>query len=116
MTKIAANPAADFRATALELRTAAAPNKGFAMICAENFVVVTDFGALRFSTERNAEGKLVATSTGFGLPHLTNRFAREDAETLAKVCNGRAMFWRDACNEAAAEYERMADMFEGLAA
>jgi hypothetical protein len=93
-TETAATLIADFSAAADEIEAILAPS-ACATIASHNWIVVDDFGPLRFTL--TPEGKRHrATCTGHGRAHRVNRFTREDAERLALACNARAEFWRDA--------------------
>jgi hypothetical protein len=99
-SETAATLIADFRAALDEIEAILAPS-GCATIAAQNWIVVDDFGPLRF-TLAPEDNKHRATCTGHGRAHRVNRFAREDAERLAQACDARAMFWRDAAEAEAA--------------
>jgi hypothetical protein len=99
-TETAATLIADFRKALAEIEAVLAPGP-CATIAAQNWIVVDDFGPLRFTL--TPEGKRHrATCTGHGRAHKVNRFTREDAERLAQACDARAVFWRDAAEAEAA--------------
>ena len=91
---------AEFRATADEIDAALAP-AGCTIVTAQNWIVIDDFGPLTFTLTPEGR-KHRATCTGHGRAHRVNRFARQDAERLARACNARAAFWADAAREEAA--------------
>ncbi|MGS4947787.1 hypothetical protein ACVDG3_20110 [Meridianimarinicoccus sp. RP-17] len=99
-TQTAATLIADFSAALAEIEAILAPS-GCATIASHNWIVVDDFGPLRFTLTPEG-GKHRATCTGHGRAHRVNRFTREDAERLAQACNARAMFWREAAEAEAA--------------
>jgi hypothetical protein len=85
---------ADFRTALAEIEAIRAPS-GCAMVAAQNWIVVDDFGPMTFTLTPEG-GKHRATCTGHGHAHKVNRFTRDDAERLAQACSARAVFWRDA--------------------
>jgi hypothetical protein len=104
MTTHAATLIANFRAAAAEIESLLAPS-ACATIAAQNWIVLDDFGALTFTL--SPEGKKHrATCTGHGRAHKVNRFTKADAERLARACNARAAFWRDAARAEAATLRR----------
>lgn len=99
-TETAATLITDFRAALAEIEAILAPS-GCATIAAQNWIVVDDFGPMTFTL--TPEGKRHrATCTGHGRAHRVNRFTRDDAERLARACDARAVFWRDAAEAEAA--------------
>ena len=99
-TETVATLIADFRAALTEIEAILAQS-GCATVAAQNWILVDDFGPLRFTL--TPEGKRHrATCTGHGRAHRVNRFTREDAERLARACEARAVFWRDAAEAEAA--------------
>jgi hypothetical protein len=97
MTNPASTLIADFRAAAEEIDAILAPS-ACVTIAAHNWIIIDDFGPLTFTL--TPEGKTHrATCTGHGAAHKVNRFTREDAQRLARACNARAAFWRDAARD-----------------
>ena len=114
MTNPAATLIAEFRATAEEIETALAPS-ACAIIAAQNWIVIDDFGPLTFTV--TPEGKMHrAACTGHGRAHRVNRFTRTDAQRLAEACNARAAFWADAAREEAATLRRHIATLEAASA
>ena len=114
MTDATATLIADFRSAAEEIEARLAPS-ACAMIASHNWIVIDDFGPLKFELTPE-DGKHRATCTGHGSAHKVNRFTREDAELLAAACNARAAFWADAALEEAAALRSHIAMLEALSA
>ena len=105
---------AEFRAAADEIDAALAPS-ACAIVAAQNWIVIDDFGPLTFTV--TPEGKTHrATCTGHGRAHRVNRFTQEDAQRLADACNARAAFWADAAREEAATLRRHIALLESASA
>jgi len=86
-----------FTTRANEVERASAPTS-CSIIASHNWVVVDDFGPMTFTL--TPEGKKHrAVCTGYDSAHKVNRFTREDAQRLAKACDARAVFWKDAATE-----------------
>ena len=86
-----------FTTRADEIERAIAPT-GCAVVASHNWIVVDDFGAMTF--ELTPEGKKKrAVCNGHGSAHKVNRFTSEDAQRLARACDARAVFWKDAAKE-----------------
>ena len=86
-----------FTTRADEIENAIAPT-GCSVVASHNWIVVDKFGAMTF--ELTPEGKKKrAVCNGHGSAHKVNRFTREDALRLAKACDARAVFWKDAASE-----------------
>ena len=105
---------ADFRAAAEEIEARLAPS-ACATIASHNWIVIDDFGPLKFELTREGTATR-ATCTGHGRAHKVNRFTREDAERLAAACNARAVFWADAALEEAAALRSHIATLEALGA
>ncbi len=114
MTNPTAVLIADFRTAAEEIEARLAPS-ACATIASHNWIVVDDFGPLKFQLTPEG-GKHRATCTGHGSAHKVNRFTKEDAEHLAHACNARAAFWADAALEEAAALRSHIATLEALSA
>jgi hypothetical protein len=113
-TDTAATVIADFRAAADEIEAILAPS-ACATIASHNWIVLDDFGPMSFTLTPEGR-KHRATCTGHNHAHKVNRFTRDDAERLAKACDARAMFWRDAAIAEAATLRRHIATLEAASA
>lgn len=86
-----------FTTRANEIERAVAAT-GCSTVASHNWIVVDDFGALKFKLTPEGKKKR-AVCTGHSGAHKVNRFTREDAQRLAKACDARAVFWEEAAKE-----------------